>query len=236
RAGDSCMGRLKDEKLQNGKGGYMLGTLLDANSATCAMDETGGVAGDTCISGSKYEKLLDGKGGFTVGTLVERNSRDCGFTFPTGRAGDTCISGSKYQKLHNGRGGFRMGSLVERNSPDCGFIPTAPVPAKNRSTKVQPEKGSPAQGFTCYRGSKYAKVHDGKGGFIRGAMVEENSSACTVEAPETQSMRKSEPICEQEAGGAYTGRRIQYYYNKSGAIIRTVVLSKCDADCRCIGG
>lgn len=247
-AGDSCVGHTKYEKLHNGKGGYMLGTLLEKNSTACGFVFPTGRAADTCISYSKYQKFHDGKGGFRLGALVETNSRDCGFVFPTGRAGDTCVSGSKYQKMHNGRGGFRVGSLIQRNSTDCGFTPpvvTPPVvkppvvtpPVVNRPAVSYPAKGTAAQGFTCYRGSKYAKVHDGKGGFSRGELVEENSDDCTVKAAvDNQCVRRSEPTCEQDIGGNYTGRRIQNCYNKGGQIIKVIVLSKCESDCRCIGG
>ncbi|MEJ7675684.1 MAG: hypothetical protein WKF59_23995 [Chitinophagaceae bacterium] len=44
---------------------------------------------------------------------------------------------------------------------------------------------------------------------------------------------KSEPICEKDNTGNYTGRRVQFCYNINGNIIRTIVVSKCDSDCRC---
>ena len=210
-------------------------------------------AGDTCVGQSKYEKLHNGQGGFILGTLKEANSTACGFVFPTGRAGDTCVSGSKFQKMHDGRGGFRVGTLLERNSTACGYTPpvvkTPPVkapvvktpdpkpPVASPPVSTSPAKGTPASGFTCYNGSKYAKVHNGRGGFSRGELVEQNSSDCIVKAPvDNQCVRRSEPTCEQDAGGNYTGRRIQNCFNRSGKVVKVIVLSKCDSDCRCIGG
>jgi hypothetical protein len=123
------------------------------------------------------------------------------------------------------------GKLIKANSTECGF--------------TFPARGTPVAGFICYQGSKYAKVHDGKGGFMRGALVESNSSACQAAAvPEkqpvppkadNQCVRKSEPMCEQDSNGNYTGRSVQLCYNSSGRVIRTIVIKKCDADCRCIG-
>lgn len=230
-AGDTCIKGSKYQKLHNGRGGFIMGNLIERNSKDCGFVYPAGLAGDTCISGSRYQKLHNGKGGFTVGSIKERNSRSCGFIYPTGVAGDTCISGSKYQKLHNGRGGFIAGRLMERNSKSCGF--------------AYPAAGTAAAGYICNQGSKYAKMNDGRGGFVRGALIEANSRQCALTAPAVQvpaaagsdeaSARKSDAICEKDNSGNYTGRRVQYYYNRSGKVIRTVVISKCDGDCRCLG-
>lgn len=239
RAGDTCVSGSKYQKMHDGRGGFSVGALVERNSKACGFVFPTGPAGDTCLSGSKYQKMHDGRGGFSVGALLERNSKACGFVFPTGRAGDTCVSGSKYQKMHDGRGGFRVGRLLERNSSGCGFVAPAPVaskPVATRPTVTYPAKGTPAAGFTCYRGSKYAKVNNGRGGFSRGALVEKNSSDCGVKAPaDNQCVRRSEPMCEKDSDGNYTGRRIRNCYNKSGEVINVIVISKCDSDCRCIG-
>ena len=231
-AGDTCVRNTKYQKLHNGKGGFTIGMIIEANSKSCGFAYPTGPAGDTCIDGSRYQKLHNGKGGFTTGILKERNSKSCGFSYPAGMAGDTCVNGSKYQKLHNGKGGFSIGRLTERNSKDCGFI--------------YPAAGTAASGYLCDKGSKYAKVNDGKGGIVRGALIEANSKQCAVTAPvvaapvtavesNSTSANKSEAICEKDNAGNYTGRRVQYYYNRSGKVIRTVVVSKCDSDCRCLG-
>lgn len=230
-AGDTCIKSSKYQKLHNGRGGFRVGNLIEVNSKSCGFVFPTGTAGDTCVNGSRYQKLHNGKGGFTVGSIKERNSRSCGFIYPTGVAGDTCISGSKYQKLHNGRGGFIAGRLVERNSKNCGF--------------AYPAAGTAATGYICDQGSKYAKMNNGRGGFVRGALIEANSRQCALTAPAIQvpsaagsdeaSARKSDAVCEKDNSGNYTGRRVQYYYNRSGKVIRTVVISKCDGDCRCLG-
>ncbi len=212
-----------------------MGNLLEANSKSCGFAYPTGLAGDTCVNGSRYQRLHNGKGGFALGSLKERNSRSCGFAYPTGVAGDTCIGSSRYQKLYNGRGGFMLGKLTERDSKSCGF--------------TYPAAGTVAAGYLCYQSSKYAKLNDGKGGFTRGVLIEANSKQCGFTAPATTtpapvtapaadeeaSARRSDAICEKDSAGNYTGRRVQYYYNRSGKIIRTVIVSKCDSDCRCLG-
>lgn len=206
--------------------------------------EKGALAGDTCMGYAKYEKLHDGKGGFKVGNFIDSNSVSCGYVFPTGLAGDTCITSSKYQKLHDGKGGFRIGNLIEHKSKDCGY--------------VFPLKGTPTGEFITDKESKYEKVHDGKGGFMRGKLVEAKpvepvkkveikpvkpktsepvkpkSKEPRVIRSDNRCSRKSEPLCEQDNGGNYTGRRVQYCYNRSGRIIQTIVLAKCDSECRCL--
>jgi len=219
-AGDTCVNGSKFQRLHNGLGGFRVGNLLERNSRSCGFTYPTGVAGDTCVNGSKFQRLHNGRGGFRVGNLLERNSRSCGFTYLTGVAGDTCVKGSKFQRLHNGRGGFRVGNLLERNSKSCGF--------------AYPARGIAALGYVCYNGSKYLKLHDGKGGYMRGNLFEANSADCGVKQSDNTCFSKSEPQCEQE-GGSYTGRRVQYCYNRSGRIIQTIVLSKCDSDCRCLG-
>lgn len=226
-AGDTCISGSKYQKLHNGRGGFAAGRMIERNSKSCGFNYPGrgtAASGFICEKGSKYVRLNDGNGGFTRGALIERNSKGCGFAYPTGLAGDTCINGSKYQKLYNGRGGFSAGKLLERNSTACGFR--------------YPAAGTAATGFMCEGGSRYARVNDGKGGFSRGALIEANSKQCAVATPsipDNVCAEKSDAICEKDTTGNYTGRRVQYCYNKSGRIIRTIVISKCDEDCRCLG-
>ncbi len=219
-AGDTCVNGSKFQRLHNGRGGFNVGNLLERNSKSCGFAYPTGVAGDTCVNGSKFQRLHNNRGGFRVGNLLERNSKSCGFAYPTGLAGDTCVNGSKFQRLHNNRGGFRVGNLLERNSKSCGF--------------AYPARGIAALGYICFNGSRYLKLHDGKGGYMRGNLFEANSADCEVKQTDNTCFSKSDPLCEQE-GGSYTGRRVQYCYNRSGRIIQTIVLSKCDSDCRCLG-
>jgi hypothetical protein len=226
--------------------------LLERDSKNCGAAFPTGIAGDTCVSGSKYQRLHNGEGGFRLGRLLERNSRDCGYILPRGLyAGDTCVNGSRYQKLHDGQRGFQVGKLVERNSKSCGVaVPerataerattertrSGPAPAERATAERRtPERGTSASGYLCYKGSKYGKVHDGRGGFMRGPLLEQNSEDCPVDAPDNRCVRRSTPLCEQDGGGNYTGRRVQYCYNSKGDIVQTIVIERCDSDCRCIG-
>ena len=70
---------------------------------------------------------------------------------------------------------------------------------------------------------------------VREQANDEGLSISTPPPPRTDnpSARRGEPVCEQDEHKNYTGRRVQYIYNKQGDIVRTIVISKCEADCRC---
>lgn len=221
-----CENTSKYLKLHDGKGGFVKGKLIEANSKDCGAIQypaRGSVAdGFVCENFSKFQKLNDGKGGFTTGKLIEANSKDCGapqYPAKNSPAGFMCAGSSKYEKLHDGKGGFMRGKLLEANSQDCG----APQVAA---------RGTLAKGFLCNGRSKFEKLNDGKGGFMKGKMLEEVSNDCKIDLIDNNCFKKSEPTCEQVAGN-FTGRRVQYCYNKLGRIVRVIVLSKCDSDCRC---
>ncbi len=127
-------------------------------------------------------------------------------------AGDTCISHSKYEKLHNGNGGFIVGRLIEANSSECE--------TNSLTNSVIKENGiTHLQNIT-------PKIQTSNNDLIKEKpkVTNNNNNGCAS---------KSEPICEKDNTGNYTGRRVQFCYNINGNVIKTVVVSKCDSDCRC---
>lgn len=138
-------------------------------------------------------------------------------------AGDTCIGTSRFQRVHDGFGAYMAGRLIEANSPSCGgIVPPQPGveapkerPTPPKETRTIPAKPTPAT----------AKP------------AEPTRRPEVAKAPppvDNRCARKSDPECEKDEAGNYTGRRVQYCYNSAGKTIRTIVLSKCDADCRCL--
>jgi len=261
-AGDTCVGHSKFEKLNDGKGNLFIGKLLEENSKSCGFAFPTGVAGDTCIGRSRYQRLHNGRGGYTLGQLVEKNSTACGFTYPTGLAGDSCFNGSKYQKMHDGKGGFVLGNLVEKNSRSCGFkaapvtppvIATAPVkpaaippvktpaivtnrPAATKSVPVSPVPTTvPTTVPQTTRPSTSARPQTARQVERATDLPDAGTPPAPLTAADKRCARTTEALCEQDAGGNYTGRRVQYCYNSAGKIVRTIVLAKCDSDCRCLG-
>ncbi|MEO6915314.1 MAG: hypothetical protein ABI151_06320, partial [Chitinophagaceae bacterium] len=251
-AGDTCIGKSKFEKLNDGKGNLFVGKLLEENSKSCGFNFPTGVAGDTCIGKSRYQRLHNGRGGFTLGQLVERNSTACGFTFPTGLAGDSCWNGSKYQKMHDGKGGYVLGNMIDKNSRSCGFKPAvavapAPVASPVKTPVIPPIK----KGVTLPAIKKPATTSPVVTSIPKAVPTRPSASTKTrstaeelpdsgipppsTAATDKRCVKTSEASCEQDAAGNYTGRRVQYCYNAAGKIVRTIVLAKCDSDCRCLG-
>ncbi len=127
-------------------------------------------------------------------------------------AGDTCIGNSKYQKLYDGNNSFVVGRLIEANSPDCKQNVSISSIIKEREIRTSRHITSSAQ-----QGNNNNLIKEKPN-------AGNNSSRCAS---------KSEPLCEKDNIGNYTGRRVQFCYNINGDIIRTLVVSKCDSDCRC---
>jgi hypothetical protein len=213
-AGDTCIQNSKYQKVSDGHGGFMAGKLIELNSSACGYTFPVGVAGDTCVNGSKYQRIHNGKGGFSIGRLIEKNSRDCGASFPTAgtpAGGFICFQQSKYERLHDGKGGYIRGKLIEVNSIDCGAKPAIKSAGVPKNTRTDKNTAANKKEASPLLKSKITAVKDNR---------------C---------VRKSDPICEQDKGGNYTGRRVQYCYDKNDRVIQTIVVSKCDSDCRCIG-
>ena len=146
------------------------------------------------------------------------------------RAGDTCVQLTKWEKLHDGTGGYILGRLLESNSKDCGFAPASPpAPVAVVRKPEQPAQAAQIQTNPVRRKPEPATV-----------LAEPPAPASMDGTPrneknrvDVQCVRRSEPICEQDENKNFTGRRVQYCYNQEGKIIRTIVVSKCEADCRC---
>ncbi len=143
------------------------------------------------------------------------------YTLKGTRAGDSCVETSRYEKLHDGSGGFLLGKLLKANSTACGFenepsLASAPVtPPVSRPVQAPPRQTAPATDR------------------LEPAIGEEFDNPAPAPKKDMQCARKGEPVCEQDDNKNFTGRRVQYCYNKQGQIVRTIVVSKCEADCRC---
>lgn len=159
-------------------------------------------------------------------------------------AGDTCIGFSKFEKVHDGFGSFMAGKLLEANSTECGGgapekVVTEPRLSKEKATTV--EKPAVKAKETLKENAPVVKE--------KTAPVERPTARPRINETESETdviktnagekgnnrcVRRSDPTCETDGSGNYTGRRVQYCYNNKGNIIQTIVLKKCDSDCRCL--
>ena len=144
------------------------------------------------------------------------------------RAGDTCIQYEKWEKLHNGTGGYLLGRLLEKNSQGCGFAPPPPPVA---STIKEDKPAQPVQ--TTNIRQKPALTTPPAASSSPVTAPRTDNTAASNPRTDNQCARRSEPVCEQDENKNFTGRRVQYCYNREGQVIRTIVISKCEADCRC---
>lgn len=235
-AGDTCLGHTKYVKLHDGKGGFITGKLVEANSVDCGFTFPAGIAGDTCVGNSKYRKMHNGKGGYSIGTLMEQNSRSCGFTPPAAKSTSPPAKITPPAKVTppaikvTPPPAKSTAPVVKSTSPPVKIV-TPPL----KSIPPPPEKGTPATGTITYKGLKYERLNDGKGGYMRGKEIEIKSKVFNQVYSNNKCVKTSEPLCEKDSNGNYTGRRVQYCYNAFGLIIRTIVIAKCDSDCRCLG-
>lgn len=151
------------------------------------------------------------------------------------RAGDSCVQYAKWEKLHDGAGGYMLGKLLENNSKDCGFV-VAPPPAPIATGKVETKPAQTAQIQTNpIRKQPAAQAVTQPVTPPQPAPRTNSNTTAPTENVRTdnQCARRSEPVCEQDENKNFTGRRVQYCYNRAGQIIRTIVISRCEADCRC---
>ena len=132
------------------------------------------------------------------------------------RAGDSCVETARYEKLHDGSGGFLLGKLLKTNSTSCGFENSS------LATAAEPPVQKPAETRARPAGKPFEP-----------ALGEEFDNPVAPAKKDNQCFRTGEPVCEQDDSKNYTGRRVQYCYNRTGQVVRTIVVSKCEADCRC---
>ena len=236
-AGDTCLNHAKYVKLHDGKGGFITGKLIEANSVDCGFTYPTGIAGDTCVGSSKYHKMHNGKGGFAVGTLIERDSRSCGFTPPPAKVITPAIKSIPPPAAKVTPPVKSTSPQVKTTLPPVKNTPPAAkvTPPQVKSIPPAPEKGTLATGSITYKGLKYERLNDGKGGYMRGKEMEIKSKVFNQVYSNSKCVKTSEPLCEKDSNGNYTGRRVQYCYNAFGLIIRTIVIAKCDSGCRCLG-
>ena len=149
------------------------------------------------------------------------------------RAGDTCIQTGKWEKLHNGAGGFILGKLLEKDSKGCGFTPPPPPQAAVAIDKPVPAaQGAQIQSNPVRRKPEPTAVPT-EPPVAANASRTDNPRSGEKLRSDNQCVRRSEPVCEQDENKNFTGRRVQYCYNQDGKVIRTIVISKCESDCRC---
>lgn len=149
-------------------------------------------------------------------------------------AGDSCVQYAKWEKLHDGAGGYMLGKLLEKDSKGCGFV-VAPPPAPIVTAKPETKSAQTVQIQTDPIRKKPAPAVIQPATPPVAPPRTNNNTAARPENARTdnQCARRSEPVCEQDENKNFTGRRVQYCYNREGQIIRTIVISRCEADCRC---
>ena len=149
------------------------------------------------------------------------------------RAGDTCVQSAKWEKLHDGTGGYILGKLLEKDSKDCGFVTPPPPQAPVVITKpVQPAQAAQIQTNPVRRKPEPTTMLSEVPAAPPASRADNVRSGEKLRT-DNQCVRRSEPVCEQDENKNFTGRRVQYCYNQEGKIIRTIVISKCESDCRC---
>ncbi|MBE7171766.1 MAG: hypothetical protein INR73_14350 [Williamsia sp.] len=142
-------------------------------------------------------------------------------------AGDSCLGSARWEKLHDGTGGFMLGRLLEKDSKGCGFV--APPPAPSIATRKPDNNPDQAAQIPT---SPVRKKPEPAAPVASSADPAFDGRADNART-DYQCFRRSEPVCEQDDNKNFTGRRVQYCYNRAGQVVRTIVISKCEADCRC---
>lgn len=240
-AGDTCIGKSRYQRLHNGRGGFTAWQLLEKNSSKCGFSFPTGSAGDTCVGTSKFQKMHDGRGGFLLGNLIEKNSRACGYVAPKVPVATkpvapppqaTTVVKKPVAPLPQAAtvvakpatSVVRSGNQQTVAKPTVPTATTKPATPANQQTVVKPTVPATTKSASQTTPAVAPKPTT--------RAVSDDTPPAPV-STDKRCARTSEPTCEQDERGNYTGRRVQYCYNSSGKIVRTIVLAKCDKDCRC---